>query len=107
MPIPFTQYLLPDGATRCIAINLPRSIELLAAELINSGARFELELLGDLQTVSLECVLPRKGEDPEVLAGELVSNGPAIPPAVERLVVAAGRAMVARPDNDGTTSMAV
>lgn len=80
--IPFTQYLLPDGRKKSVSIERPDEIETRARRLIDAGYRFECEVLttGD---ISLTVVDPYDEGD---IAIEVVSNGPEVPVAVDRLV---------------------
>ena len=85
MAISFTQFLLPHGERRQTRIERPAEIEALAETFIKSGGRFESEMLGDLETVSLTAVHKVDGEDNDI-ACEVCKNGPDIPDAVDRLV---------------------
>lgn len=78
--IPFTQYLLPDGDKREIAIERPADIEERATAVINRNARFEAEVL---TTGEISLTVHYKEED---IAIEICSNGPSVPEAVDRLV---------------------
>lgn len=82
--IPFTQYLMPDGRPRRITIERPAEIEAKASEIIARGWTFEAEMLSDYATVSLTV----SDGDCDV-AIEVASNGPEIPNAIDRLVLAA------------------
>lgn len=97
MSIPFTQFLLPNGRRRHETIDRPDDIEALANSFIASGGRFEMEMLPDLETVSLTAVHKVDGEYDDI-AIEVCSNGPDVPDAVDRLVqnAAAWQAEVAR-----------
>ncbi len=81
--IPFTQYKLPDGHAETISVDRPADIEEKANAVIAAGGIFEIEILTTGE-VSMEVMLHG-----EPLAGELCENGPAVPPAVDRLVNAA------------------
>jgi hypothetical protein len=87
MSIPFTQFLMPTGRPKRIEIDRPLATEILAAQLIADGYRFECEILSTGQ-VSLTC----EDDDDETLAIEVCSNGPDVPLAVDRLVSAASEA---------------
>lgn len=69
---------------------MPPEVEAKAQKLIQDGCRFEIEMLGDGQ-ISMTC---ERGEDDEheVLAAELVPNGPEVPPAVDRMIAEATQA---------------
>jgi len=92
MSIEFTQYLRPDGRKEKITIDRPEHVELIAREFIKAGGRFEAEVLSTGE-VSLTAHY-----DDEDVAIEICANGPAVEPAVDRLVAkcldAAARAMV-------------
>jgi hypothetical protein len=59
------------------------AVSAFADALIAKGYRFEIELLSNLETVSMTCVDP---EDSGDIAMVLCENGPAIPSAVAKLV---------------------
>ena len=83
MPIPFTQYLLPDGRTRSISIDMPADIEEKAFDLIYSGCHFDAEIL-TTGMVSLTC------EDTEdLVAIKVCPNGPSVVTAVRELIESA------------------
>lgn len=86
--IEFTQYLLPDGRRRITEIERSDDIEAMAKHFIDSGGRFESELLSDLQTVSLTAVHKINDEDDDI-AIVICKNGPDIPEAVDKLVLKA------------------
>lgn len=44
-PIPFTQFMLPNGARRSIEIERPEAITEKAEAIIKAGFRFEVEIL--------------------------------------------------------------
>ncbi len=87
MPISFTEYVLPNGAQRERSISRPETIEDAAKRFIFCGGRFECEILttGD---ISLTAVMDVDGE-PEDIEIEVCENGPAVPAAVDRLVLRA------------------
>jgi hypothetical protein len=93
MSIAFTQYLRPNGRAAPVSIDMSPETEALAAELGGAGYRFEIEVLrtGD---VSMDC---SRGPD-DVLAIEVVPNGPAVVEAVERLVVLAHAMLEKHPE---------
>lgn len=80
MPIPFTQFLMPDGRQKQIVIDRPHCIETKAQALIKIGCRFEIEMLNN-GIISMECLSPY-----EVLTGALANNNEEVPEAVDRLV---------------------
>lgn len=83
MAIPFTQYMRPMGDRKPVTIDRPEEIEKLALWVIDHGAHFDIEVLRTGQ-ISMTC---ERGED--VLAHEVVENGPPVVEAVDRLVKAA------------------
>ena len=89
MSIPFTQYLMPDGRAKDETIDRPAEIEIMAHKIIKAGYRFEIEMLSDFKTISMECIHPKTER---VLAGELCHNGPTdgkkcgVPESVDKMV---------------------
>lgn len=84
MPIPFTQYLRPDGRKRAEVIDMPPDIEALADQFMASGGWYECEVLGTGH-VSLTACMNRPDGDNDI-AIELCANGPPVVEAVEKLV---------------------
>jgi hypothetical protein len=88
MSIPFTQFLRPNGVPRPIVFETTpeqAEVEANALRIIEAGYRFEAEELstGD---ISMTIAGPdEQGEEVDV-AIEVVPNGSAVVPAVERLV---------------------
>lgn len=78
--IPFTQYLLPNG--RKIPVTIARPVEVYekAMKIMNAGYRFEVELLTN-GMVSMTI-----SDDEADYAIEVVSNGPEVPKAVDRMI---------------------
>lgn len=85
MPIPFTQYLRPDGRMKEVTIDRPPDVERVALSMIELGCVFEIEMLASGE-ISMTCEL-----DDEVLAIEVVPNGPDVPAAVDRMVLSVAR----------------
>lgn len=85
MPIPFTQFLLPNGRRTQTEIDMPEEIEALAHRFIRAGGWYESEMLGDYRTVSLTACWDREDGDNDI-AIEVVPNGPAVVGAVEKVV---------------------
>ena len=82
----FTQYLRPDGRTKRIKVERPENVETLARELVEGGAKFELEQLTTGQ-VSLECLIPEsETREIQTLSSALCDNGPGILDAVDDLI---------------------
>jgi hypothetical protein len=89
MSIPFTHYYMPDGRRKEETIDRPKEIELMAHRIIKAGFCFEIELLMDYKTVSLECCNPKTER---VLSGALCHNGPTtgdqlgVPHSVDKII---------------------
>lgn len=84
MGIEFTEYVLPRGRSRMQWIDRPEEIERLAQEFIDSGGRYECEIL-TTGHVSLTAVHKVDGEDQDI-AIEVCGNGQEVPDRVDRLV---------------------
>lgn len=84
MSIPFTQYILPNGRRRHEEIDRPDEVEAIAKRFIDSGGRYECEVL-TTGHVSLTAVKDVDGEQQDV---EIIvcANGPEIPGKVDELV---------------------
>lgn len=90
--IPFIQYLRPNGRQIVVRVLRPKSVVAMALAVINSGCRFECEVL-TIGQVSLTV------SDGEVdIVSQLVPNGPDIPKAVDDLVGEAYRIKVGHVD---------
>ena len=90
----FTQYMMPDGRAKPVTITRPDTVEAEATRLSSLGVRFEIEVLPTGE-VSMTAERTSDGEV-EVLAIEVVENGPPVPCAVDRLVnVAAAKLLEA------------
>ena len=61
MAIQFTQYLRPDGRTKPVSIDRPKSIEDMAREISRKGYKFEVEVLSTLE-VSVTVTHPDDGD---------------------------------------------
>ena len=84
--IPFTQYLLPNGRKEPQNIERPAEIEALATRFIDSGGRYECEVLRTGE-VSLTAVKTIRHEEQDV-AIVLTKNHPdKVGPAVDKLVL--------------------
>ncbi len=81
--IPFLQYLLPDGKTAPINIEMPDEIGRLADEILQGGRyRFEAEVL-TTGHCSFTCFDILKQEDITI---QICTNGPCVVGAVEKLI---------------------
>lgn len=85
MPIPFTQYLRPDGRKTAVYISRSDEIEAMAQEVRARGYVFECEELSN-GVCSFTVMGPVGHEDEADIAIELSRNGPGVPDAVDRLV---------------------
>jgi len=81
MSIPFIQFLRPNGERKAVEIDMPDPIEEKARVLLKAGCRFEIEELTTGE-INMECMV---GEI--CVAGEVCPNGPAVPEAVQRMVL--------------------
>jgi hypothetical protein len=83
--ISFTQYLRPDGRRKEGGFDRPEEIEELAKGLQARGVYFDAEVL---RTGQVSLTAEREDDDGEVdlLAIEVVANGPGIGQAVDRLI---------------------
>ena len=79
--IEFTQFLMPNGRRTTVWIERPDDIVNKAQEIRTAGFRFETEMLGDYQTISLTIA-----KDDDDYAIELVPNGPRVPEAIDRMI---------------------
>lgn len=78
--IPFTRYLPPNGRKTNVSISRPIDIYEKAMKIIDAGYRFEIELL----TTGLVSMTISDDEDDHDI--EVVSNGPQVPEAVDRMI---------------------
>jgi hypothetical protein len=84
MPIPFTQYLRPNGRQIPVEIALDYDTELKARAILDAGFKFEIEMLSTGQ-VSATIADPVNDED--VSHAKIVPNGPAVPQAVKDMIM--------------------
>ena len=78
--IPFIQYIRPNGKRRNINIECSPELYVKAKTIINKGGMFEAEIL---TTDEVSLTINYNYED---IAIEVVSNGPEVLKAVERLI---------------------
>lgn len=78
--IPFTQYLRPNGRRAEVSIDRPAEIATLADRIIERGFRFECE---HLSTGHASLTIANDDDDHDI---EVVTNGPDVPVAVDRMV---------------------
>ncbi len=92
--IAFKLYCSPHGVQKMILIERPDDITEMARELVAVGVRLEAEVLS---TGEASLTAERDDEDNEVdvLAIEVVPNGPGVKDAVDRLIRRAAGAMAA------------
>jgi len=84
--IPFTQYLLPNGRKRDETIERSPEIEALAQKFIDSGGRYECEILttGHVSLTAVKTIDEDEGpQDVEII---ICANGPGIGEKVDELV---------------------
>lgn len=82
-PIPFTQYLRPDGRQRPMTIVRPGPITEKAEAIIAAGYRFEIEELmhGKISMTIFDPV------DEEDVAIEVCANGPPVLEHVDKMIL--------------------
>ncbi len=80
-PIPFTQYMRPNGRAVPVSIEVAEDVAGMAASLIESGLALECESL-TTGHVSLTITDPEEGD----LDIRVVNNGPGVREAVEDLI---------------------
>lgn len=86
MPVPFTQFLMPNGRRQEVTIDQPPEIEALAKRIIAAGHRFEIEML---RTGEISMEIVRDVPDADIddsIAGEICPNGPPVHLAVEKMI---------------------
>ena len=80
-PVPFIQYMRPNGRRADVVINMPDDLADMAEAILARGYRFECE---ELTTGHASLTLT--GDDEGDILIEVVRNGPAVPGAVETLI---------------------
>jgi hypothetical protein len=85
-PIPFTQYVLPRGFKKAVAVNRPAAIADMAERFLAAGGRYECEVLTTGE-VSLTAVM-NVDDEPQDVEIEICPNGPAVMDATDRLIAA-------------------
>lgn len=107
MAIYFTQYLRPHGTPKPVAIDgIAERIEGLAAQIRAAGYHFDAEVLttGHV-SFTVEKDHPKTDEDDQPIAVEICDNGPAVLPAITRLMQsAAERLRIEWPSSDSTAN---
>ncbi len=78
----FTQFMLPDGRQKQVEMDVADDLAANLAAIDAAGARLECEILTTGQ-VSLTIFDPESETDYDI---ELVTNGPEVPKAVDRLI---------------------
>lgn len=81
MAITFIQYEPPNGRFKTVTIVRPDHVERKASEIEELGYRFEIELLS---TGHASITI---GDDDADYAHVIVTNGPGVPEAVDRLIM--------------------
>jgi len=89
----FTQFKMPNGRREVVWVARSPETASLARTIEQAGYHFDIEMLSDLQTISMtvDKDAPTTDEDEQPIAHELVVNGPAVLDAVDRLITAAGK----------------
>jgi hypothetical protein len=77
----FTQFLFPTGQSREIETDVPVLVYDKAMKIKEAGYRFEIERLSNGK-VSITI-----SDDEADWAHEIIDNGPAVPDAIERLIM--------------------
>lgn len=80
--IPFTQFMMPDGRRADVTIQRQPEIELMAHRIIAAGYTFEIEMLSDYATVSVEIINNKE----RVIGSDICPNGPPVPIMIDRLI---------------------
>jgi hypothetical protein len=84
--VEFTQFLMPNGRQKKIQLTVDEATAAKADIIAGEGYRFEIEMLSDMSTISIEiCKTARCGEN-LTLSSALEKNGPAIPVAIKLLI---------------------
>lgn len=84
MPVPFTQFLRPNGRQQQVTIKLDDETENMAKEILAIGRyRFEIEVLrNDMVSATVSDLV----EEEDVLHAQIVPNGPMVPGAVKDMI---------------------
>ena len=91
--IAFTQFLMPDGRQVPTTIMRPEAVAAIAEAVVRAGGRFEIEMLSTGE-ISMTVEHPDfEADDRGPVAIECCANGPDVPAAVDRLIVAAAGAL--------------
>lgn len=91
-PIRFNKYTLPNGKRTTDYIERPKEIALLASDLEDAGAWFDVEILRTGH-VSFTAEIRDEDSETQVLAHEVCDNGPSVPTVVDRLIETAHNAI--------------
>lgn len=86
---------MPHGRTEAVTIDRPPEIEAMAKEIIALGYVFEIEMLSDCQTISMEIIKPE--DDGAGITNELCPNGPAVPDNVDKMIREAHAKLIVQP----------
>lgn len=82
----FTQFIRPNGKRREIQLTVDEETKIKATMLQEDGYNFEIEILRDDVTVSMEvCKEDEEGEI-DTLSLRLVTNGPLVPQTVQEMI---------------------
>ena len=93
MDIEFTQYMLPDGRTRLITIDVDEETGKIAHALQENGVRLDIEIL---TTGVISMTAEMSDDDENLLAIELCPNGPGMEDVVTKLIATANKEYLRR-----------
>lgn len=89
MIIPFTQFMRPHGRPKAVTIECEASQDTLVQDILDVGAKFEVELLNN-DVVSMTCELEESESDDEddiiTLAHQLCANNEEVDEALRLLI---------------------
>jgi len=83
MPVPFTQYLRPNGRKVQVEIALDEETETMAKAIIASGLLFEIEVLS---TGEVSATIADPNLDLDVIHATIVPNGPRVPEVIRAMI---------------------
>lgn len=83
MPVPFTQYLRPNGRQVQVEIALDADTELKARAILDAGYTFEIEVL---RTDEVSATIHSPVLEEDVHHARIVPNGPQVPTAIKHMI---------------------
>lgn len=84
MPIPFTQFLRPDGRQQQITITLDDETQAKADQILAAGYTFAIEVL---RTDEVSATIADPVLDEDVAHATIVPNGPKVPEAIRSMIM--------------------